>query len=286
MSGVGLRRRVGQGLLVVIQLAQPGFHLVDAHSQLFRLGIQAVQFVDLSLQGIPLRLCLGEQSAAVIAAAVFQVLQLRRQPVSGAAFISGGHQRVQAAAQSLVLGHRQVRVADESRPAEHRLLHAQQHLAAVGRCQLAHGQARFRFIGPELSQWHPALGPALDGDVPAVPAQIDAALHGAAGPGSVVLLVCQRRPGGLGPGVQAIEHGDEKGAPGAFAPFVGGGDDIQPRLQGQRLMLQLAEGGGHSVNFHSVTSRPASSFREISAASWIRPALSGSSSIARRSRWK
>ena len=120
-------------------------------------------------------------------------------------------------------------MTDEACPAEHRLLHTQQHLAAVGRRQFGHGQARFRFIGPELPQGHPALGPALDGDVPAVPVQVDAALHGTARPGRVVLLVCQRRPGGLGPGVQAVKHGDEKGAPGAFAPLIGGGDDVQPR---------------------------------------------------------
>ncbi len=268
---------------MLAQPAQPGHDLGQLHFQLPALTVQSLQFLQPGLQSVPLRFLLGQQAAFVVAAAVFQLLQAVRQPVGVPAFVPGGDQGVQPTAQGLVLGHRQIGMADEARPAEHRLLHAQEHLAAVGRGQLRHWQAGGRFKGGKLPQGHPAAGGAEDGDVPALPVQIDPPLHGAARPGSVTLLVRQGVFGGFGPGVQAVEHGHQEGAPGALAPLVGSGEDVQPRLQGQRLMLQLAEGGRHLVNSHSRTSLPLRILREISAARRMRSAFSGRSSMAVRS---
>ena len=210
---------------------------------------------------------LGKKAAFVVAAAVFQIPEVFCQPIACAAFVTGGHKVIQAAAEGFILGDGQVRLTDKPRPAEHRLLHAQQLLAAVCRRQLRDGQSGIGFVGIEFAQGNSALGAALDGDVPAVPIQVNAPRHGVARPGSVALLVGEGGFRGFCPGVQTVEHGREKGAPGAFAPFVGGGEDVQTRLKGQLRAFQLAEGGRHFVDFHSVTSRPSSSFREISAAS-------------------
>ena len=165
----GFHFGVGQGLLVVIQLPQPVLDLVNAHFQLLALGVQGFQLGELFFNGIPLGFRLGKQSRAVVAAAVFQILQAGCQPVCRAAVIAGGDESVETAAQGLVLRHWQVRKPDEPRPTEHGLLHAEERLAAVCRRQLLHRQAGFRFVGLEFPQGHPAAGGALDGNVPAVP---------------------------------------------------------------------------------------------------------------------
>ena len=250
-----------------VQLLQPGFDVVQTHFQLLHLGVQRIQFFHFILKGVPLVFQLGEKAAFVEAAAVFQIPQIFCQLVAGTAFVAGGHQVVQAAAEGFILGDGQIRLADKSRPAEHRLLHAQQLLAAVCRRQLRDGQPGIGFICLEFAQGDSALGASLNGDVPAVPIQVNAPRHGVARPGGVAFLVGEGGFRGFCPGVQTVEHGREKGAPGAFTPFVGGGEDVQTRLEGQLRVLQLAEGGSHFVDFHSVTSRPSSSFREISAAS-------------------
>ena len=218
----------------------------------------------------------------MIAAPVSQLLQGSCQTLGIAAFVSGGHQGIESAAQILVRRHRQIAEADEAGSAVDILLHPQQGLPTVGGGQLRDGNAGTRFIRPEFPQRDPALGGPLDGDVPALPMDIHPACHGASRPGSIVLLVGKGCLGALGPGIQAVEHGRQEGAPGTFAPLVGGMEDIQPRLQLQGLMLQLAEGGCHPVNSHGrATSLPASSFREISAA---RMALGSSSLNSRSSR--
>ena len=292
ISGLGYLHRigsllfVGQGLPVIIQLLEPGLHVLDPLPELFRLDVQRFQLGELLIQLLQLGLRLGKQTGFVVAAFVPQILQLIRQPIRRAAFVAGGDEGVEPAPQSLVLGHGQVGKADEARPAVHRLLHAQKPRPAVGGIQLLHGKAGGSLVGLEFSQGHPPLGAALDGDVPAVPVQVDPAGHGASGPGLVALLVRKSRLCALGPGVQAVEHGKQKGAPGAFAPLVGGSDDIQAWLQGQCLMLQLAEGGRHFVNSHSLTSLPSRIFREISAARVICRAFSGFSVRASWSNWK
>ena len=250
-----------------VQLLQPCLDVVQTHFQLLHLCVQRVQFIDLILQGVPLAFQLGEKTAFVEAAAVFQVPQIFCQLVAGTAFVAGGHEVVEPASKGFILRYGQVRLTDKPSPAEHCLLHAQQLLAAVCRRQLRDRQPGIGFVRLEFAQGNSALGAALDGDVPAVPIQVNATRHGIARPWGVALLVGEGGFRGFGAGFQTVEHGNKKGAPCAFAPLVGGSENVQPRLEGQLRVLQLAEGGSHFVDFHSVTSRPSSSFREISAAS-------------------
>ena len=260
---------------MIVQLLEPGFHVLNPLPELLRLNIQRFQLCQLLLQLLQLSLRLGKQTGLIISALIAQILQLSRQPVCRAAFVAGGDESVKSAPQSLVLGHRQVGKADEARPAVHRLLHTQKHGSAVGGVQLLNRKARSGFVSPEFSQGHPPLGAALDGDVPAAPVQVNPAGHGAARPGLIPLLVRQSRLCALDPGIQAVEHGQQEGTPGAFAPLVGGGDDVQTRLQSQSLVLQLAEGSRHFVNSHRTTSLPSRIFREISAARVICRVFSG-----------
>ena len=211
---------------MIVQLLEPGFDLLNPLPELLRLNVQRFQLGELLLQLLQLSLRLGKQTGFIISALIAQVFQLRRQPVCRAAFIAGGDESVEPAPQSLVLGHGQVGKADEARPAVHRLLHPQKHGSAVGGGQLLNRKTRKGFIGPELPQGHPPLGAALDGNVPAVPVQVNPAGHGAARPGLIPLLVRQSRLCALDPGVQAVEHGQQEGTPGAFAPLVGGGNDV------------------------------------------------------------
>src|SRR5699024_6537449 len=60
-------------------------------------------------------------------------------------------------------------------------------------------------------------------------------------------------------GVDAVEHGPQEGRPGGLAPLVGGLDDIQPLLQLQLPVIQAAEGGFHTNDFHGQGSSPFSS---------------------------
>ena len=46
-----------------------------------------------------------------------------------------------------------------------------------------------------------------------------------------MLLVCKLGVGVSLPGVDAVEHSGNKGAPGAFAPFVGSMEHIQAILK-------------------------------------------------------
>ena len=137
---VGSLLFIGQCLLVIIQLLEPGLHVLNSLPELLRLNIQRFQLGELLLQLLQLSLRLGKQTGLIISALIAQVFQLSRQPVCCATFVAGSDQGVEPTPQSLVLGHRQVGKTDEARPAVHRLLHAQKHGSAVGGVQLLHGK--------------------------------------------------------------------------------------------------------------------------------------------------
>ena len=97
---------------------------------------------------------------------------------------------------------------------------------------------------------------------------------GTSGLVTIYLPLCDGRGNQLSYGLAeellkvSIEHGHEESTPCALPPLIVGLKDVQPRLQGQGLMFQLAKSRCHSVNSQgSRTSRPDSSFREISDAS-------------------
>ena len=134
-----LHFRIGPGLLMVVKLFQPVFDFTNLIFQIFCLTLQGIQFRNFRFQTISLGFRLGKQATAVIAAAVLQIFQLFRQTVRRSAVITGGDQSVQAAAQRLVLGYRQVRMTNKAGPAEYRLLNTQK-----GRTTIGSRQFRYR----------------------------------------------------------------------------------------------------------------------------------------------
>ena len=171
-------------------------------------------------------------------------------------------------AQGIILCHRQIGKAQKARPGKYTALHPQQHLTTVGSGQFRNLQSGIGFIGPEHPHRRSALTAALNGDIPALPVQFHPSRHGTAGPGGEALLIRKGSFGCFSPGIQPVEHGHQKGAPCGFAPFIGSLDDIQPRLERQGFVLQLAEGGSHGIDLHGRrTSCPSSICREIRAAS-------------------
>ena len=136
--------------------------------------------------------------------------------------------------------------------------YAQQHLAAGVGGQAGDGLLGAGIHGGEAAKGHIAPRPSPNGNVLALPLQGDLPLHGGAGPGLVAVLVGQVALSVPVPGVDAVEHGLQKGAPGGLSSFVGGGDDVESRLQSQALSLELAESGSHGFDLHGATSSPRS----------------------------
>ena len=265
---------------MVFQLAHPLADLRQPGLYFLNLFFQREPLFQFVFQHRALFFCLGNPSGTVIAAFVLQFPQTPLQQLGITAFISGGDQGIEPAPQCIILGQRQIRKADETSPAEHALLHSQQQLSAIGSRQFRNHHTRSRFKGTEFPHRDSPPAAAFYGDVAATPANIHTAGHRASRPGGVVILVCQGRLCGLNPGVQAIEHSHEEGAPGTLPPFILPLHNVQSRFQNQRFMFQFAEGSCHSVNSHgSCTSIPARSRRESSAANC---ALGFSDSFSRR----
>ena len=171
--------------------------------------------------------------------------------------LAGGDQSAQTFFQRRVSAHKHSRLADEGRPFKDRTLHAAQHKAAVFPRQLRHGHAALRLIGAESAHGDAAVRGTFDGDTFSVPFQLDGTLHGAPVPGLVALLGRQAvvlHTGPLG-GVDAVEHGQKKGAPGGFSRLVGQAEKIHAPVKLQCLM-ELSEGGAHFFDDHSGASLP------------------------------
>ena len=124
------------------------------------------------------------------------------------------------------------------------------HLTAVGSSKLRNIQTGIGFVGTKFAKNQTAFCVALNGNVFTPPLQLHSAGHGTARPGSIALLIGQCGFGIAGAGVDAVKHCHHKGAPGTFAPFVGGLHNVKTRLECERLMLQFAKGSGHGKNLH------------------------------------
>ena len=223
---------------------------------LLPLQLQLLQLLQLAGQFLPLSQRLRNQTVGTVGtAAVFQILQSLSQCIGGTGFITGGNKGIEPSPKRLVLGNGKVCQLQETCPNEYRLFYTQKHLSAVISGQFRNLQTGGSFICAEDAENAAAFAGSFDGDVFSVPAQLDAAGHRTAGPGSVALLVRKGSLGGVNTGLDAVEHRHKESAPGALAPLVGGFDDVQTRLQCQCFMLQLAKGGGHGIDLHgSVTS--------------------------------
>ena len=249
-----------QGLLPAVQgpkpLLQPG-----------GLDVQLLQSLQLTAAGLQLPARLGQQAGLVVPAFVFQLPQAGSQGGAGGTVVSCGDQPVQPVAQGLVPAYGQVPALQEAGALVYAALHAQQNLPAPVRRQLRDGETGFRLEGAKVAHGNAPLGLPLDGNAAILPQHLHRALHGLSGPGLVPLLVRQLALAGPLPGVDSVEHGQKEGAPGAFSPLVGGGDEIQPGGKGQGLSVQLPEGGGHGAEDHgSVTSCPSRIWRLMRAA--------------------
>ena len=147
-------------------------------------------------------------------------------------------------------------LADEGRALVYLTSHPGKHLAAVGGGQLRHGLPRVGIDGRKAPKGGIPPGAPAQGDLPALPLQLDLPLHGGARPGLVAVLVRQIVLLVPVPGVDSIEHGLQKGAPGGLARLVGGGDQVQPLPQLQPGLIQSAKAGGHGFYFHKISSQP------------------------------
>ena len=93
-----------------------------------------------------------------------------------------------------------------------------------------------------------AAGGAGERQIALVGRALQTAAHGSAAPGGVADLVGDKACLFPLPAVDAVEHGQQEGAPGGLSGFVGCLKNIQAIFQLQRAVLQLAEGGSHAVD--------------------------------------
>ena len=211
--------------------------------QAVHLGQLFLQLSDLPLQRRDL------PGGAVAAAAV----QLLLQPVPhlriGRALLAGGDQCGDPPLQLRVAVHCQRALADEGAAFKHLAGNAQQRLSGILAVDARHGVGGAGVGAGEVA--HGRGGPAgVAGQRQACAVavrNVHLAPHGRAAPRRKAVLVCQCAPVA---GAEAVQHDPQKVAPGGFARFVGGIDAVQPRPQGQRIVLQFSECCAHFLNFH------------------------------------
>ena len=140
----------------------------------------------------------------------------------------------------------QAALADEGAALEYLPGYAQQSLSQVLTVYLRHRLGRAGIGAGEVL--HGGAGPAgVPQHRPALAAgfQVHPPLHGLPGPGGEAVLV---RQGAALAGRQTIQHGADEAAPGGLAGFVGGIDQVQPRLQPETVAPQPPIGGLHLKN--------------------------------------
>ena len=171
----------------------------------------------------------------------------------GDALLAGRDQSGNAPFQFRVGGYGQPGLANEG--AAHKNLpgDAQQRFAAIGAGEVGHRLTGTGIEGAESA--HGCGGPCGGPHESQVPAAVvnavQAALHGAAVPGSVAVFLGDA-PGLVPlPAADAVEHGGEKSTPGGLAAFVGGLQNIQTVLQLQGLLFQTAEVGRQTMEFQN-----------------------------------
>ena len=240
-----------------LQIGEPGGHFLQLGQRVPHLGQLPLQPGDLP-------------HAAVDPAAVEPVLQSALDLGEGDLLLPGGGQGGDTPLQLGGGGDRELVSAQEGGAGKHLGPRSGEQLPAG----LA-GEAGDGLLGAGVHRREGAKGgvppgPPADGDRPALPLQLQLPLHGGARPGLIAVFVGQMALLVPVPGVDAVEHGPPEGAPGGFAPLVGGVDhgEAGPRLQPG--VVQFAEGGGHGLDLHSrfPSSRSSRAARPYRAASW------------------
>lgn len=226
------------GLLAgLLQLSGQSVALLQRGAQLLQLGFQG-----------------GDLAGFVVAAAVELLFQRGGRLGKGYILLAGGEQRGDTSFQLRVPGDGQARLPDEGAALIYLPGHAQQRLAAVLAGEAGHDVPGTGIEGFEFPHGR-ALAPGgpHESNVPAIPAAVHPSGHEGTGPGGVAVFV-RRGTGAVPlPAVDAIEHGEQKRAPGGFPGFIGGLQDVQARLQLQCIVLKAAKRGGHALDQQKIT---------------------------------
>ena len=214
-----------------------------------QLALQSVQLGELAADVLQL----GFQNGYLARFVVPPAVQLLFQGIGGLCIrgilLAGGDEGGDAALQSGVLGNGYAGLADKGAALVNLPADAQQRLAAVLARQTGETVAGPGVKGLEIAHGGGlAAGGPCQGQLVGSRTAVQTPAHGGAVPGGVTVFVRDEASLVSLPAVDAVEHGQEKGAPGGLACLVGGLNDIQAILQLQRAALQLAEGGGHAMD--------------------------------------
>ena len=166
-----------------------------------------------------------------------------------------------------VRGDRRPALTQEGASLEYRLRNAREGFAAGRGGQLRDRQSGRRIRGAKGAERGQRRGP-FQNDAPALPFDLDPALHRASVPRLVLGLYRKLRALAARAGIHAVEHRGQKLRPGRFSGLVAAADHVQPRLQVELLAIQPSKGRLHGFQLHSArTSRPSRRSRPSFAAS-------------------
>ena len=253
-GGILLRRLLLLQLLPQRLLGLQLLLLLGQALQLPACGIglleQAVHLLQLALQVGDLLLQHRDLTGGAVAPAAVQLLL---QPVPhlgvGHIFLTGGNERGDAPFQLCVAVHRQRALPDKSAALKDLPGDTQQCLAGILAVDTRHSGGGIGVGAGKVT--HGGVGPAgvpAEGKLCAVAGcHLYLPPHGGAAPRRKAVFVRQQTPV---PGVETVQHDPQKVAPCGFSRFIGGVNAVQPRLQGQLLILQLSECGAHFPNLH------------------------------------
>ncbi|MPM83955.1 hypothetical protein SDC9_131025 [bioreactor metagenome] len=79
-------------------------------------------------------------------------------------------------------------------------------------------------------------------------AAVQTAGHGCSAPGRVAILIRNKAGPIPLPTVDAVQHGEQKRAPGGFAGLIGSLQNVQAVGQSQSFLIQLAKCGAHTMD--------------------------------------
>ena len=211
-----------QGAALLPCLRQAAFHFLYAADGVFHLGEEFFRLRDLILQS-------GQDSLVVVAALVLPVLQFFGRLGIGNLFIAAGDDGLNPLLQLGIAGDGDIPLADEGAAAEDIAVDAGQQFSAIGPGHALHGRIGTAVDRGEFTH----RGIAGDGcpgqrHVAAVRRDVHRPFHRCPGPGGIARPVGKS---GLLRGIDPVEHGPDKGTPGALSALIGRVDDVQTPVE-------------------------------------------------------
>ena len=198
------------------------------------------------------RLQCGQRSFAVVPPFLLPGLKLFASLAVGSLFFAGGYDGLDALLQLWAPAHRNSALLNKGTAAKHLAVYACQQLAAVKTGHALNRNAGVGIRGGKLlHRGIPRNGGAREGQITVIGSDIHTPFHRGTGPRRISDGIREGTALGLDGGIKPIEHGANKGAPGAFSAFVGGVDDIQPTVKTQALTMKLPEGGLNITDSHA-----------------------------------